>query len=232
MPGMLCDPGLWAEIEPRLDADVVHAEISEPTITGMAEQVLSGVEGRFALVGLSLGAIVGFEVARLAPERLTGFAALSTNAAGPRPGQLRSWRRMAERTGDGEFSDVVEETLAGMFATPRPPGRLAAAYRAMAGRIGPERFLNQLAAQATRVDARENLRSLDVPALVLCGTADALCPPEFHRDIAEHLPGAELRELPGAGHLLPLEQPDTTADLLNRLLRRCGTDRGGPPCPS
>ena len=35
VPGMLCDPGLWAEVEPRLDAGVVHAEISEPTITGI-----------------------------------------------------------------------------------------------------------------------------------------------------------------------------------------------------
>ncbi len=234
MPGMLCDAELWAEVEPALDATVVHAQLSEPSITGMAEQVLSSTDGPFTLVGLSLGAIVGFEVARLAPERITGFAALSTNATGPRPEQLRGWRRMAERTESGEFAAVVEETLASMFAAPRPPSRLARAYHEMAGRVGEQRFLAQLAAQATRVDARAGLAAIDAPSLVACGAEDALCPPGFHRDIADRLPDAELRQVPDSGHLLPLEAPEKTAELLNRLLRRRGSaprDRGDAPCP-
>ncbi len=223
MPGMLCDAGLWAEVEPALDRTVVHAQLNQPSITGMAKQVLSSTNGRFVLVGLSLGAIVGFEAARLAPERIAGFAALSTNAAGPRPDQLRTWRRMAERSESGEFAAVVEETLAGMFATARPPLRLARAYRGMAARVGQQRFLAQLAAQATRADSRAGLGAIAVPSLVAFGTEDALCPPEFHRDIAERLPNAELHEVPGAGHLLPLEAPERTADLLNRLLWRSGS---------
>lgn len=234
MPGMLCDAGLWAEVEPALDVTAVHAQLSEPSITGMAEQVLSSTDGPFTLIGLSLGAIVGFEVARLAPERVVGFAALSTNATGPRSDQLRAWRRMAEHSESGEFASVVEETLTAMFATPLPPSRLARAYRGMAGRVGEQRFLAQLAAQATRTDARAGLTAIDAPSLVACGTEDALCPPEFHRDIADRLPDAELHQVPDSGHLLPLEAPEKTAELLNRLLRRCGPaphDRGDAPCP-
>ena len=217
---MLCDSGLWSRVEAELTLPVVHPVLSASSTTGMAEQVLSAVDGPFALVGLSLGAIVGFEVARLAPERVEGFAALATNAAAPRAEQHEGWRRMARRTRAGDFAAVVEDVLPTMYA-PGPPAELAREFRGMAERTGARRFLAQLAAQHTRVDARAGLRGISAPALVASGDADALCPPEFHREIAGLLPGAELELVPGAGHLLPLEAPGTTAALLNRLFRRC-----------
>lgn len=233
VPGMLCDAGLWSDVESAWDVPVTHAPLSEPHLTGMAEQVLSSVDGPFVVVGLSLGAIVGFEVARLAPERIAGFAALSTNAAAPRPEQHRGWEEMARRTRTGEFAAVSEELLTTMYSTPRPRPRLVRAFRHMAGRVGEQRFAAQLAAQATRTDARPVLPSITAPALVACGTRDALCPPEFHREIADRLPDAELHLVPDAGHLLPLEAPTTTAGLLRRLLRRVdpAPARGGTPCP-
>lgn len=221
MPGMLCDAGLWAEVEPRLDRPAVHAQLGKPSITGMAEQVLASVEGRFILVGLSLGAIVGFEAARIAPERIAGFVAMSTNAAAPREDQYRWWQQMTERTAAGEFTAVVEDVLMTMYASPTPRPGLARAFRNMARRVGAEQFRTELAAQATRTDARTALRSIKAPSLVVGGTRDALCPPEFHREIADQLPDAELHVVPDAGHLLPLEAPATVAALVNRLIGRC-----------
>ncbi len=234
VPGMLCDSGLWSGVEPLLELPVVHAELDRPSITGMAEQVLSNVDGQFVLIGLSLGAIVGFEIARLAPERVAGFAALDTNAAAARPQQHEGWRQSARRTEAGEFPAVVEEILPTMYACRQPSPELAGAFRAMAGRVGRERFLAQLAGQSTRADAHSVLRTIGVPALVACGSEDALCPPRIHREIAEQLSDAELHVVPGAGHLLPLEAPETTAGLLNGLIRRCASsidDRGERPCP-
>lgn len=218
---MLCDAGLWAFVESELDLPVVHAELRSPSITGMAEQALSCMDGPSVVVGLSLGAIVGFEVARLAPERLAGFAALATNAAAPRAEQHQGWSRAARRTEAGEFAAVVEEILPTMYSRPQPSPDLARGFRGMAERIGPRWFRDQLAAQGTRTDARDVLPSITVPSLVASGSEDALCPPEFHREIAGRLPGAELHLVPGAGHLLPLEAPERTGELLNRLIRRC-----------
>lgn len=219
VPGMLCDAALWAPVEGALELPVVHARVDAPSITGMAEQVLAAVEGPLLVVGLSLGAIVGFEVARLAPERVAGFAALATNAAAPRPEQHQGWARMARRTRAGDFAGVVDEVLPAMFA--RPSAVAAREFRGMAERIGPRRLLGQLAAQGTRVDAREALGSIRVPSLVVGGVEDALCPPEFHREIAARLPGSELHLVAGAGHLLPLEVPEVIAGLLAGLVRRC-----------
>ncbi|MGW6272077.1 alpha/beta fold hydrolase [Streptomyces sp. NPDC055060] len=93
-------------------------------------------------------------------------------------------------------------------------------YRRMARAVGPEAARAQLAAQATRRDAVDALRGARCPAVVLSGTRDALCPPDFHRVIAGALPDAELREVPGAGHLLPWQAPSAVSAALRDLLAR------------
>ncbi|WP_336159361.1 alpha/beta fold hydrolase [Amycolatopsis sp. VC5-11] len=209
VPGMLCDAEVW----PRLPGRVVHAEITEPDIGGMAEQILAAVEGRFVLAGLSLGAIAGFEVARRAPERLAGFCAVSTNAGAPTAEQLAAWAAFDRRTLAGEFDDVVaEEILPTMFSGPDPV--LERRFLAMARRVGPGVFRAQLAAQATRRDAHAAVAGLSCPVLVVSGAQDRLCPPEFHRSIAARARNSVLRVLPEAGHLLTLEAPGVVASSL------------------
>jgi pimeloyl-ACP methyl ester carboxylesterase len=58
------------------------------------------------------------------------------------------------------------------------------------------------------MDLRTGLRAVDVPAVVVLGTADRLVPNALTRAIADHVPGAHLVELRGAGHMLPFERAD------------------------
>ncbi len=221
VPGMLCDGELWDDVRGALGAIPGELRVGAPSIEGMARQVLAATEGPFVLVGLSLGAIVGFEVLRLAPERVAGLCVMSTNAGAPSPHQLAYWAELDRLTAEGGFTDAVTENiLPTMFATADPPPAHARRFLAMAKRIGPDVFRAQLAAQATRADAHATLAAARVPALVLCGGADALCPVSFHTAIASAIPGAELRTLEGAGHLLPLERPGEVAALVADWLRR------------
>ncbi|MER5495408.1 alpha/beta fold hydrolase [Streptomyces sp. NPDC002490] len=230
VPGMLCDGGLWDGMRGSLDGTVVDAVIDAPSITEMAEQVLGSVEGRFRMVGLSLGAIAGFEALRLAPERIAAFCAVSTNSAAPRSEQFAAWRKQDRLVRAGRFEAVLREAiLPGMFAERSPAPERADRFLTMARRVGPAVFRAQLAAQSTRVDALASLGAVACPTLVVCGDRDALCPPEFHRRIAHAVPGARLSVLPEAGHLLPLEQPDELASLLRDHL--AGADRSRTASP-
>jgi pimeloyl-ACP methyl ester carboxylesterase len=49
---------------------------------------------------------------------------------------------------------------------------------------------------------------------VLCGEADQLTPPEHSRAITAAIPGARLALVPGAGHMLTMEQPQRVNCLL------------------
>jgi pimeloyl-ACP methyl ester carboxylesterase len=69
-----------------------------------------------------------------------------------------------------------------------------------------------------RADQRRLLSRVACPTLVLCGEADRLTPPEHSREIAGAVPGARLEIVPGAGHLLTLEQPARVNALLTAWL--------------
>jgi non-heme chloroperoxidase len=58
-----------------------------------------------------------------------------------------------------------------------------------------------------RYDLRAAFAALPVPSLVLIGGASRMYPPEGQRRIAGLSPRARALELPGVGHMLPLEAP-------------------------
>lgn len=66
----------------------------------------------------------------------------------------------------------------------------------------------------------EEARSLTVPTTVLTSDLDRLTPPVYGRRLAEQLPQlVELVELPGVGHMSPLEAPDEVAALIRTAAR-------------
>lgn len=56
-------------------------------------------------------------------------------------------------------------------------------------------------------DVMDRLGEIEIPALVVCGTADALTPVKYARYLAEHIPDARLLTVEGAGHMVMLERP-------------------------
>jgi pimeloyl-ACP methyl ester carboxylesterase len=54
-------------------------------------------------------------------------------------------------------------------------------------------------------DLAHALRFLTVPTTVMVGCHDRLTPPSAARRLSDALPSAQLVELPGAGHMAPLE---------------------------
>lgn len=220
VPGMLCDADLWADVRFPSGVEVVHAPIDAPSIDAMAEQVMAAVDGRFAVVGLSLGAIVSFQVALRATPRLAGLFVLSTNASAPTREQLTGWRRWAESAGRGGFASLVDdEILPTMFADRAPPPALRRRFSEMARRVGSDVFLRQLQAQATRTDSHHALSTVDIPVTVVGADRDALCPPAFHRGIAAALRDASHHQLADVGHLSPMEAPSAVGELISQFLR-------------
>jgi pimeloyl-ACP methyl ester carboxylesterase len=74
-----------------------------------------------------------------------------------------------------------------------------------------------------RLDVTAGVRRLDVPTRVLVGQADRLTPPVHARQVARQLPRlAGLTELPGVGHMTPLETPGGVAALIRKLATRAG----------
>ncbi|GAB3209925.1 Pimeloyl-ACP methyl ester carboxylesterase [Marinactinospora thermotolerans DSM 45154] len=83
----------------------------------------------------------------------------------------------------------------------------------------PPRVRSRWAHVLGTLDVERTARQLDLPTVVLVGTADRLTPPVHSRRLAELLPrGGEPIALPGIGHMTPLEAPDRVAGIIADLV--------------
>lgn len=210
-----------AALEKSADVDVGDLS-GAASIGAMATAVLDRAPREFTLVGFSMGGMVALEICRQVPGRVRQLALLNTTPFAERPERLlqREQQIAAVRTGG------LREVLIGAMK----PRYLAQAHRmrqdlrsavlVMGLELGPEVFLRQSEALATRPDFADLLPRIDCPALVLGGREDELCPPSVHEQMAVRLPRADLVVLADCGHLSPLEQPEAVTGALLHLLTR------------
>jgi len=67
-------------------------------------------------------------------------------------------------------------------------------------------------------DLSDDLTRISVPTIVIAGEADTLTPPKGMEDIASLIPKAILHRIPGSGHMIPVEQAESLAALLDPFL--------------
>lgn len=207
LAGMNCTADLWTgcglddAITPTVDADNLDAQV---------ERLLRVLPERFVIGGLSLGAIVAMALTVRAPERVRGLLVTAANAKAPTPRQVEGWADWLARLSAGEspvdLQAGILPALLSAHARANRPDLVRRTLR-MAEETPPEVLAAQLRLQATRVDLVPRLRDVAVPALVVAGVDDALCPPAFHDEIAAAVAGAR-RERLDAGHLVSLERPE------------------------
>jgi proline iminopeptidase len=80
-------------------------------------------------------------------------------------------------------------------------------------------------AQAPTYDFRARLTEIEVPALVIVGAYDWICPPVGSRLLAARLPNAELVEIAGAGHFVYCEEPERFQEVASTFLDQIAANR-------
>ncbi len=233
LPGLLCDAGLWRHQLAALDgwAGCTVADLTrDDTLEAMAARAMEGLPGRFAVVALSMGGYVAFELLRQAPGRVARLCLMDTSARSDTADQARRRRGlMALVASGGRFRGVTPRLLPALLHPDRlGDAALVREITAMADRVGKAAYLRQQGAILDRPDSRPDLPGIRVPTLVLAGEADAMTPPALSAEIATGIPDALLRLVPGAGHLPPLEQPAAVTDLLLRWLHGALRNPGQP----
>lgn len=209
-PGLGCTGRLF---EPQIGALAGRAAIvldhaRHADVGAIAAQALEELPPRFALVGLSMGGYVAFEVIRRAPERVERLALLDTTAY-PDTEESRARRRTLIAAAEkGKLAAIHKATYARYVNAARAgDGRLEAIVRAMLIETGAPAFVRQMTAILNRPDQTSLPPSIRCPTLVIVGEDDLPTPAEHARRMAAAIPDAALVVLPGVGHLSTLEDP-------------------------
>lgn len=224
LPGMMCDGRLFTPQIAAFSSErpvMVVPALGETSMAGYAARVLDVAPPQFAIAGVSMGGIIGMEVIRQAPERITRLALLDTNPLPDPPEKARIREVQVAQVLQGRLREVMRDEMKPNYLADGPrKAQILDLCMEMAEALGPENFAEQSYAIQTRPDQSETLRSVKVPTLVLCGEDDKLCPVSRHRLMHNLIPGSELVIMPEAGHLPTLEQPERTNEAITTWMIR------------
>ena len=223
----------WRQVIDRLPGDIrVVAEDRpgygnnpEPAtgLLGNAGTVLRrldqlGIE-QAAVAGHSWAGGVALALAQRHPDRVAGVALVSSIG----PGAVSALDRALA-------FPVVGNVASWVFF------RLAAPLIRRRFEVGqhPGEWRSFLVEQQAMVDELpglvHGLRTIAAPTVVVAGDGDRIVPRRVAEALADRIPNAELRLLPGEGHVLPLTAPGEVADAIASVAG--ATPRAHRPAPA
>jgi pimeloyl-ACP methyl ester carboxylesterase len=165
------------------------------------------------LVGHSMGGAVVQETALMVPERVVGLMLLGTGA------RLRVSETLL--AGLPEDFERTVDLITRWSWGPAADDEMVARGRDLMLRGDPHVLLCDLLA-CDRFDARGRAPGIAAPTRVVTGAEDRMTPPRLGRSLTELIPGARFHLLPGAGHMVMVEQPEAVARILVDLLEQVG----------
>ncbi len=186
----------------------------------MARNVLRDAPGEFAMVGLSMGGILAFEIWRQAPQRVTHLGLLDTNPHAESPDRQSMRLEQIAAAASGRLRELATESLKPIYlaAAHRDDDVLLSTILDMVMDLGADVFRSQSLALRSRIDSVSTLGTISCPTLVMCGDEDRICPPVYHQFMAAEIPHARLKIIDSCGHLSSMEQPEVVTQELQKLL--------------
>jgi pimeloyl-ACP methyl ester carboxylesterase len=168
------------------------------------------------VVGASLGGWIAAEMAVKSTERMS--ALVLADAVGIKPG-ARDHRDIADiyAVTDKQLAELVWAEPARMTVNPKtlPESDLVAIARSResTGRYAWAPYMHN-------PKLLQRLHRVDVPALLLWGSADRVTKPEYGHAYAAAIPGSTFALVEGAGHFPHLEQPAAFARAVERFIEK------------
>jgi pimeloyl-ACP methyl ester carboxylesterase len=227
--GYPLDHHLWDEVAPLLvdtfdliipdlrgfgESSTVDSFYTMEDIASDIAALLDHLEiQKAAIVGHSMGGYVALAFARLYPERLSGLGLVSSQVLEDAPDRKEGRYKSAAEVADKGIGSVVAAMTTKFTSDPQ----LQEFARQSMERQQPAAYIGALKAMAERVDSTPLLSSLEVPVVLVHGDADQLIPIDRAREVKASLPDAYFVEIRGVGHMPMMENPQKTAEALQRL---------------
>lgn len=218
LPGLLCDKDVW---QFQVRALAGHAQVRIPDYRGvdslaaMADMILADAPARFAVAGHSMGGRVALELVHRAPDRISHLILLSVGAHAVTDEECEQRSSLVEEAasvGMDRYAVSWADLMLGFRSDDDPPVRRI--IESMARRQSLDDFIAHITAGLGRSDQARYLPHIPIPVLLVVGEKDTWSPVSQHQAIQARLNKATLAVVPDAGHMVPLDQPETVSRLI------------------
>jgi 3-oxoadipate enol-lactonase len=176
--------------------------------------------GQAAFVGCSIGGYILFEFWRRFRARVAALALCDTrpqaDTTEARANRLKGADSVLEQ-GTGPFIESMIPKLMGRTTVSSRPDLVDGA-RAMMRKMSAENVSLVQRGMAERPDSVADLKTINIPTLILIGEEDVLSTVADGELMRQHIAGSELKVIPKAGHYSPWEQPGAVGTVLRQFL--------------
>ena len=225
--GLAEDAGSWSEVTRRLEGVRAHAldlrghgrssaGDGDGTVSQLAGDLLAYLEkvtGPAACVGFSLGGVIVLEAALQRPDLVRQAIVVGTSSKVGRAAAAFFEERVEQVRSDIEgFRQALAADTDAQLAHNRDDiagiaVRRVAAVGEGAGYVNAARAMIAVAS----APLTDRLRDIRTPVHIIQGEKDVFCPPKAAEILREAMPQAGYSEIPDAGHLIAVDQPDLLA---------------------
>ena len=199
------------------DCEVADVEEWAVDVERVLDHAGHGRTEPVVLVGVSLGGIQAIRFAATRPDRVSALVVADSFAFLPPEVSAARIAAQTEQATHLPMAEVADRYVAATFTDTSTPG--AGIVRREMTRIHPKSYI---AAVRTcfGADVRHLLGAVRAPTLVLWGDRDDKTPRALSEEIAAGIRGSELRVVPDAGHLSPVDNPAAFAHAVADFVRK------------
>jgi len=173
----------------------------------------SEVVGDYVIVGHSVGGGVAIEHALVSgSKRLKGVVLLATG------GRLRVHPMILKLFDQVAEAGALPPLPPGLFQRDADPELLAEASKYLA--LTPFESASADWRAADSFDRMQELRQIQVPALIVAGTNDTFTPPKYAEYLAANIADNEIHVIENAGHMLFLERVPEVSEAIEGFMSR------------
>jgi pimeloyl-ACP methyl ester carboxylesterase len=168
---------------------------------------------RIFLVGHSMGGAIVQTMALTRPEGIEGIILAGTGAR----------LRVLPMILDG-IRNRFEETIRGItrfaYSGKAPPEVIERGILELM-KCRPEVLYGDFRA-CDQFDLSNEVRRIELPALIICGSEDELTPVKYSQYLQGQIKGSRLEILPGAGHMVMMESPEAFNERIREFIVEIG----------
>jgi pimeloyl-ACP methyl ester carboxylesterase len=181
---------------------------------------VKGVTEKVVVCGLSMGGLITWPFVEKFADRILGLILCDTRALPDSPEVAEGRKTTADRVLKEGPGFIAEAMLPRLFCdeSRRDRKEIIEQTRQTILSGNPEGIAAAARGMAARPDRTSLLPQIPAPALVIVGEHDVISTVTEMTGMAQAIPQASLLEVPGAGHMAPLEAPDKVNPAIEKFL--------------